>query len=60
MMMARPMRGSPVTMRRMTVTMRARGQLLPHERAAAAVPHDLPVGHAVARAHGPARKMERS
>jgi len=47
-MMPRPMRNRPVTMRRMAMTMRGRRELLPHQRAAAAVPHDLPVGHAVA------------
>jgi hypothetical protein len=46
-----------VTMGRMTMPVRRGCKLLPHQRAAAAVPHDLPVGHAVARANGATREM---
>ena len=52
--------GRPATMCRITMPMRRRCKLLLHQRAAAAVTHDLPVAHAVARADGAAREMRRA
>lgn len=54
-MVPRPMRGRLVMMRR--VMTGSRRELLLHQQPAAAVPHDLPVGHPVARADCPVRKM---
>src|SRR5437764_9544192 len=59
MMMPRPVRSRFVTILGVVVMMRAPGQLVRHQRAAAVVPHDLPIGHAVARADRLAREVRR-
>src|SRR4051812_6408170 len=55
-----PVRGRFVTMLGAMMAVRGRGEILLHQRAAAAVPHDLLVGHAVAGADRFARKVHRT